>query len=133
MSMSNGSREPLRVVLYARVSTDRQAEKYGLDAQVHALTRRAAERGYEVVPDGEQMVFSDDGFSGGDLHRPALDRLRQTVRAGRADIVLAYDPDRLSRSLTDLLLLSPEKHSVTRVGGPVSGLAARRQCTLVTV
>ena len=28
---------------------------------------------------------------------------------------------------------SPEKHSVTRVGGPVSGLAARRQCTLVTV
>ena len=108
MGATNGRPGPLRVVVYGRVSTDKQVEKYGLDAQVHALTRRAAERGYEVVPDGESPVFADDGYSGGDLHRPALNRLRQAVRAGRADIVLAYDPDRISRNLKDLLLLADE-------------------------
>ena len=108
MAMSNDSPAAQRVALYARVSTDMQAEKYGLDAQVRALVRRAADRGYQTVADGERAVFTDDGYSGGDLHRPALDRLRQAVRAGRADVVLVYDPDRLSRNLGDLLLLADE-------------------------
>ena len=97
-----------RVLLYTRVSTERQAEKYGLDAQLAGLHKRAADLGYELVCDGEQSAFVDDGYSGGDLNRPALDRLRQAVSQGRAEVVLCYDPDRLSRNLTDLLLLDDE-------------------------
>ncbi len=97
-----------RTAAYARVSTDRQAERYGLDAQRRLLLDRLAARGEEAVPDGTVPLFADDGYSGGDLTRPALTRLREAVRSGRADRVLAVDPDRLSRSLTDLLLLADE-------------------------
>ena len=98
----------IRALLYGRVSTEAQAEKYGLEAQLVGLRARAAERGYEIVPDGDRGAFSDDGYSGGDLNRPALERLRQVARDGRADLVLVFDPDRLSRSLADLLLLADE-------------------------
>ncbi len=97
-----------RVAAYARVSTERQAEQYGLDAQIRGLEQRAAERSHVLLPDGERPVFADDGYSGGDLNRPALTRLREAVRAGQVDCVLCYDPDRLSRSLSDLLLLAEE-------------------------
>ena len=89
--------------LYERVSTDAQAERYGLGAQDWALRKRAQERGYPFID-----TFVDDGYSGGDMERPALSRLRQAVRGNKVNIVLCYDPDRLSRSLSDLLLLSDE-------------------------
>jgi site-specific DNA recombinase len=108
VSGTNGSPGGQRALLYARVSTDRQAERYGLDAQTRMLRERAAQRGYVAVRDGEAEVFADDGFSGGDLDRPAMRRLREAVRDGRGDLVLCLDPDRLSRSLTDLLLLADE-------------------------
>jgi len=39
--------------------------------------------------DGDKDAFIDDGYSGAELDRPALNRLRQTVREGRVDVVLA--------------------------------------------
>ena len=98
----------MRATLYTRVSTEIQAERYGLAAQDWALKKRAAERGYSLVSDGERETFVDEGYSGGDLGRPALSRLRQAVREGRVDVVLCYDPDRLSRDLAHLLLLADE-------------------------
>ncbi|MDP3063844.1 MAG: recombinase family protein [Chloroflexota bacterium] len=97
-----------RAALYCRVSTDAQAERYGLAAQDWALRKRAQERGYSLISDGEQDAFVDDGYSGGDLNRPALSRLRHAIREGQVEVVLCYDPDRLSRSLSDLLLLTDE-------------------------
>ena len=98
----------IRAALYARVSTDQQAERYGLGAQVTALQERVAHRGYRPVSDGTATVFADDGYSGGDLNRPALTRLRDAVQQGRVDVVLCLDPDRLSRALRDQLLLADE-------------------------
>ena len=98
----------VRAALYARVSTDQQAERYGLGAQVTALQERVAHRGYRPVSDGTATVFADDGYSGGDLNRPALTRLRDAVQQGRVDVVLCLDPDRLSRALRDQLLLADE-------------------------
>lgn len=97
-----------RAALYARVSTERQAEQYGLGAQVTALQERAIQRGYQCVADEALPVFSDDGYPGGDVDRPALTRLREAVRQGRVDVVLCLDPDRLSRALRDQLLLADE-------------------------
>ena len=100
-----------KVALYARVSTDRQAEQYGLDAQCRLLSEKAQAAGYEVVPDGDHDWFIDDGYSGGDTDRPALSRLRTKVREHGIDRVLCLDPDRLARNLKDQLLLVDEWES----------------------
>lgn len=98
----------MRTATYARVSTDKQAEKYGLASQVEALRQRCSEKSWEVVSDDAKDAFIDDGYSGAELDRPALNRLRQAVREGQIDVVLAYDPDRLSRKLVHLMLLAEE-------------------------
>jgi len=96
------------VALYARVSTDKQAEKYGIPSQIEALKKRSLERGWTQVIDGDKDAFIDDGYSGADLDRPALNRLRQAAREGRIDVVLVYDPDRLSRKLFHQMILAEE-------------------------
>jgi len=98
----------MRAALYARVSTDRQAEKYGIPSQIEALMKRSLERDWTPVFDGDKDAFIDDGYSGAELDRPALNRLRQVVREGRVDAVLAYDPDRLSRKLYHQMILAEE-------------------------
>jgi site-specific DNA recombinase len=37
------------------------------------------------------------GFSSGTLERPALQRLLKEIEAGKADVVVVYKTDRLSR------------------------------------
>jgi len=98
----------MRAAFYARVSTDKQAEKYGIPSQIEALRKRSLEKGWTLVLDGDKDAFIDDGYSGAELDRPALNRLRQAAREGRVDVVLAYDPDRLSRKLYHLIILAEE-------------------------
>ncbi len=98
----------MRVARYARVSTDKQAEKYGIPSQFEALKKRYLEKGWTPVLDGDKDAFIDDGYSGAELDRPALNRLRQAVREGRVDVVLSYDPDRLSRKLYHQMILAEE-------------------------
>lgn len=45
--------------------------------------------------------FSDNGFSGKNLDRPAIQELLAEVRAGNIDVVVAYKIDRISRYLPD--------------------------------
>lgn len=93
----------MRAVLYARVSTEDQAERYGLASQITELRELAKRKGYEIIAE-----FSDDGVSGATLDRPALTRLRDDLRAGAYQTVLAHAPDRLSRNLAHQLLLLEE-------------------------
>ena len=92
-----------RVATYARVSTDEQAEKYGLDVQRRRLNERAQE-----AASGPTEEFVDDGYSGATLERPALNRLRNAVRHGEIDTLLITEPDRLARDLLSMLLLERE-------------------------
>jgi site-specific DNA recombinase len=86
-----------RAWIYARVSTEEQAERYGLDAQVSVLEAVAARRGYLGA-----RVIRDPGYSGTTLERPGLTELRGRVAAGDVDVLLVVDLDRLSRRLRDL-------------------------------
>src|SRR4051794_29758003 len=90
-------------VLYARVSTEDQAEKYGLASQIRAIKAYAEQRGYSVVD-----ICSDDGYSGETLERPALTKVRELVRKRLVQILVAYEPDRLARSLVHQLILHEE-------------------------
>src|ERR1700730_6659326 len=49
--------------------------------------------------------YDDGGFSGGNMERPALQRLLSDIRDGRIEIVVVYKVDRLTRSLADFARL----------------------------
>jgi hypothetical protein len=50
-------------------------------------------------------MYDDEGFSGGNLERPALHRLLTDAREGRVDAIVFYKIDRLTRSLADFVRL----------------------------
>ena len=95
----------MRVALYTRVSTEDQArEGYSLEVQRNFLLQYAKNFGWEVfcsIPNRD--VYMDDGFSGGNMDRPALQRLFLDARNKQFDLILVYKQDRLSRRLKDLL------------------------------
>jgi site-specific DNA recombinase len=96
---------PLRVAIYARVSSDQQAERQTIDSQLSELKALASRDGHEVK-DG--MLFVDNGHSGATLIRPALERLRDMVALSAADVVYVQAPDRLARSYAHQVLLLEE-------------------------
>ena len=100
----------MRVALYTRVSTEDQArEGFSLEVQRTFLTQYAQNFGWTVfcsIPGGD--VYMDDGFSGGNMDRPALQRLLFDARNKQFDLVMVYKQDRLSRRLKDLLGLLEE-------------------------
>lgn len=85
-----------RAALYARVSTSGHGQDVGL--QLDELRQVAAQRGWDVVEE-----FVDQGISGGQQRRPALDRLLDHAREGRLDVVAIWKLDRLARSVSHLL------------------------------
>ena len=92
--MKSVSQTSKRAVLYARVSTDEQAEKgYSISDQLRSLREHAAREGYDVV---EEII--DDGYSGASLNRPGLPRIMELAEDGAIDIVLATKRDRFFRS-----------------------------------
>jgi site-specific DNA recombinase len=95
--------------LYARVSSDQQAEAHTIDSQVAALRARVAEDGLVVAAERE---FLDDGFSGATLVRPGLERLRDLAAEGVIDRVYVHSPDRLARKYAYQALLLDEFQAV---------------------
>ena len=65
----------------------------------------------------EAAEFDDGGFSGGDIDRPALQRLLESVRAGKIDVIVVNKVDRLTRSLADFAKLVElfDQHNVSFV------------------
>ena len=86
-----------RVFVYIRVSTQEQAEEgYSLGEQEERLRKYCDAMGWILV-----KVYTDGGFSGGNLDRPALKAMIKEIEKGAADIVLVDKLDRLSRSQFD--------------------------------
>jgi site-specific DNA recombinase len=69
--------------------------------------------GWEILADR----YDDGGFTGGNMDRPALQRLLADIEAGKVDRVVVYKIDRLSRSLLDFAKLADflETHHVSIV------------------
>jgi site-specific DNA recombinase len=102
---STNDHGPKRAILYARVSTKKQAEEdhYSLPQQLEALREYASREGYEVLEEVE-----DKGYSGSSLERPGMDRARDLVAAGGVSVVLAQDRDRFAREPAYMYLLRQE-------------------------
>lgn len=104
IKVSDASAEKLELFLYARVSTDRQAEEgYSIDIQKERLV------GYILSVFGDKEytyeLFIDDGYSGGSLDRPEMKRMISKIEGGGGTHVVVYKLDRLSRSQKDTLYL----------------------------
>ena len=95
----------MRVAVYARVSTQRQAQARTTDQQLDRLRAHAEGQGWSLAPD---RVFRDDGYSGASLRRPGLDRLRDAATGARLDRILITEPDRLARNYVHQVLLVEE-------------------------
>lgn len=93
------------VALYARVSSEQQAQAQTIDSQLAALRERIASDGGLLSPEHE---FVDAGYSGSTLIRPALERLRDAVAAGEVARVYVYRPDRLARKYAYQVMLVDE-------------------------
>src|SRR5438132_13459101 len=104
MSRADPSRK--RCAIYTRKSSEEGLEQEfnSLAAQreaCEAFIRSQRAEGWVLA----RTRYDDGGFSGGNLERPALQRLLADIRAGRIDIVVVYKVDRLTRSLADFARL----------------------------
>ena len=103
MSQKNGlARTTVRCAIYTRKSSEE-----GLEQEFNSLhAQREAAEAYIASQRHEGWVclaerYDDGGFSGGNVERPALQRLLADVAGGKVDCVACYKVDRLSRSLLD--------------------------------
>src|SRR5215471_15958812 len=95
----------VRPALYARVSSDQQAEDCTIASQVAALEERIGRDGLTLEP---ELCFLDEGYSGATLVRPALERLRDLAATGAVDRLYVHSPDRLARKYAYQVLLLDE-------------------------
>ena len=93
------------VAVYARVSSQRQAQAHTIASQLAALRQRIALDSFEC---NESLSFIDDGVSGSTLLRPALERLRDAAYAGLFDRLYVHSPDRLARKHAHQMVLIEE-------------------------
>lgn len=95
----------MRVALYVRVSTMRQAQAQTTQQQLTRLQTCLQHQGWAL---DQAVVFRDDGYSGAKLSRPGLDDLRDRVALGEFERILITDPDRLARKYIHQVLLIEE-------------------------
>ena len=109
----------LRVAIYARVSSEQQAQQQTIGSQIAALKQRVQEDGHVLLP---QDIYVDDGCSGSTLVRPALEKLRDRIAEGVVDLLYVHSPDRLARKYAYQVVLLEEFRArsvkVTFVQGP---------------
>jgi site-specific DNA recombinase len=95
----------MQVAIYARVSTQRQAQAQTIEQQLERLRAYVEKQGWELL---SENVFRDDGISGSTLKRPGLDSLRDKVVARNIDCIVITAPDRLARNYVHQMLLLEE-------------------------
>src|SRR5213592_2745070 len=102
----------MRAAIYGRVSSERQEKEHTIGSQLEALRAYAAKNGLEIVEE-----FTDEGYSGARLDRPALDRMRDLAERRGFEVLLTYCTDRLARKfvLQALILDELERFGVKTI------------------
>src|SRR3989344_1364581 len=80
------------IAVYGRVSTSNQENEGTIDTQLSAVREFAKNNNHAIIKE-----YTDEGWSGDSIVRPALDQLRIDAKKKIWDAVLMYDPDRLAR------------------------------------
>lgn len=97
-----------RAVIYARVSTERQADEgLSVDSQIEACRRKADELGAAVL-----QVYRDDGISGTTDARPGFRAAITHCTVSGADFMLVWSSSRFARDQHDAITYKRELASV---------------------
>ena len=104
--MVSEPKKTFRCAIYTRKSTEHglELEFNSLDAQreaCEAYIKSQTHEGWKALP----RRYDDPAYSGGNLDRPALQKLLVDIDEGRVDVVVVYKIDRLTRSLSDFAKL----------------------------
>ena len=99
---ASNDKPAIRCAIYTRKSTSEGLDQAfnSLDAQRESCEAYIASQkalGWRTV----STRYDDGGFTGGNIERPAVQRLLHDIEHGRIDCVVVYKVDRLSRSLVD--------------------------------
>ncbi|NLJ41066.1 MAG: recombinase family protein [Clostridiales bacterium] len=88
----------MKIAIYARVSTEEQAQKHSIDAQLDLLRGYAQAREYKIYKE-----YTDPGYSGTLHQRPGYQKLIDDAIDGKFKLIIVYKIDRLFRSTRHLL------------------------------
>jgi DNA invertase Pin-like site-specific DNA recombinase len=88
----------IKVVIYARVSTEEQVDGYSLDEQERICREYATSQGWEVLE-----VIRDEGFSGKNDRRRGYQKLMRLTARGRVNGVVTHKIDRAYRNLHGMM------------------------------
>lgn len=96
----------MEIALYVRVSTQRQQQTQTIEQQIERLqTEVTRHTDWHLA---EAHIYRDDGYTGTQLGRPGLDRLRDEAAMAAFEQVLVTAPDRLARKYVHQILLIDE-------------------------
>ncbi|MCP6718045.1 MAG: recombinase family protein [Patescibacteria group bacterium] len=90
-----------KVAIYVRVSTQRQKDERTIESQLAVLKEICKD--FEIVKE-----YIDNGWSGGTLARPSLDKLRDDAKEGLFEALYVHSADRLSRDHLNQLIVLKE-------------------------
>ena len=88
----------MRAALYARVSTEEQAEGWSLEAQLTTCRAFCHSKGWTVAAE-----YVDAGISGTTGQRPQLQAMMAAAKSGAVDVLVVHRLDRFYRNLRQLL------------------------------
>lgn len=86
----------IRAIVYARVSTDGQVEKYSLESQIEMGVNLAKSKG---ISEDAIIVLIEDGEAGDNPNRPMINYLIFLLQYGIGDHAIFLHPNRMSREL----------------------------------
>lgn len=92
-----------KAVLYARVSSDIKKQEGTIESQVDAIKQRIIENGDVLVKE-----YIDNGYSGSEIERPALDELRKDLKSNLFDAVYFHNTDRIAREVVHQTVIISE-------------------------
>ncbi|WP_181348580.1 recombinase family protein [Thalassobacillus sp. CUG 92003] len=97
----------MKVIIYCRVSTEKEAQVSSLQRQQQELTDMCLSRNWEIVE-----IVSEQA-SGYDIDRDGVFQLLQTIASAEVDVLLVQDETRLGRGNTKIALFHQlKKHDV---------------------
>jgi site-specific DNA recombinase len=98
---NNKSPEVIQAGAYIRVSTDEQANSgYSIQIQQERVTAQIIAKGWNIF-----KIYEDNGQSGGNLNRPAIQEMLMDIESGNIQAVVIYKLDRLSRNQKDTMYI----------------------------
>lgn len=90
---------PFSIAIYSRKSRfTGKGESIGNQVE---LCKEYIRTHYGEVAMGNIVIYEDEGFSGGNLNRPAFKKMMEAARNSRLDAIIVYRLDRISRNISD--------------------------------